>query len=181
MEFHSLLPDVVQLMQDLANGPFDVVSMTRRAAAVGEQQLASPLDDLVSFCMPGETWLKLLPGAREEDATEAILTLGGWDPGGSNMRSDPDRAQFDVYYEQARLVAVTALGDPARSGVDQGPFLHSWSYPFRWSVWLGTAGLMALQQSHYDYCPDINIWVRTLPRNGFAPTDPFYEWLMSEP
>jgi hypothetical protein len=182
LEFRRLVPDVVRLMRDLADGLFDVVSMSGRAAAVGERKPISPLDDLISFTMPGSVWLNLLPGAREEDATETILTLDGWDPGvASNIRDDPDHVRYDRYYWQAREVAVSLLGDPTQSGNDQGPFPHNWSYPFQWSVWLGTSGLMALQQSHYDYCPDINIWVRRQSRNGFVPTEPFYEWLMAAP
>jgi len=72
------------------------------------------------------------------------------------------------------LVRAT-IGAADHSGVDEQRF------GFRWAAWSGVTGLMAVQQSWYDYHPDINIWIRPNPKIGFTPTEPFVEWLMSTP
>ncbi|MFB9238547.1 hypothetical protein ACFFWC_23970 [Plantactinospora siamensis] len=176
IETLPLAPVVVRPLRSFADGDFELKTMSEVAATLGAPSANSD-DRLACFDLPGELVLQLAAAdGGAERVGAAVVPICGWDPGaGAELAGHPERGAYDGHYDQALETISSTVGRPDHDGVDDGPF------PFRWSVWLGRTGLMALQQSHYDDCPDINIWVRPSPAGGFAPTRPFAEWLISAP
>jgi hypothetical protein len=177
IESHQVSSVAVRLMHAYTDGPFDAVTMSRAAAPVGTR---SPMSDQCStfFDLPGGAVLHLAAeDAAGAEVGAAVVTLCGWDPAGGELVLHPERTAYDECYDQALAAVRAEIGPPDHTGADPGPY----PFPFRWSVWLGTAGLLALQQSDYDYCPDINLWARPHPAEGFTPTEPFSDWLMTTP
>jgi len=174
IEAAQLTPVVVRLLRVFADGIFEMRTLKNLAATVGVESLTS--DALLAcFDLPGGVVLQL--AAEDEQGNRvgaAIVPLCGWDTGAAeDLALHPERATYDALYDQALDTATSTIGPPDDNGTDEGRF------PFRWSMWLGKSGLMALQQSHYDYCPDINVWVRARPEGQLLPSQPFVNWLIS--
>ena len=128
------------------------------------------------FDLPGGGVLQLAAADETgERVSAAIVPLCGGDLAGGDPVNDPDRAAFDAHLDQLMALVVATIGAADHRGVDEQHF------GFRWAAWSGVTGLMAVQQSWYDYYPDINIWVRPHADSGFTPTGRFVEWLMSTP
>ncbi len=175
LETRPMTPTIVRALRGLADGGFDMASMCATAATFGVVDAASdPM--LVVFDLPGGGVLQLATADEAgERVAAAIVPVCGWDLGGGNAEDDPDRVSFDAHVDELMAVVRATIGEADHVGVD------SECFGFRWAVWSGVTGLMAVQQSWYDYYPDINIWIRPHPEAGFAPTGPFAEWLMSTP
>lgn len=175
IETVPLTSTVVRVLHAFADGTFEMQTMSRVAATLGVPSWISEVR-LACFDLPGNAVLQLAADEQGERVGAAIVSLCGWDAGVTAvLTTHAERAAYDAHYDQALDTITSTIGGPDHDGADEGLF------PFRWSVWLGKTGLMALQQSHYDYCPDINIWVRPRTERAFAPTQPFVDWLMSEP
>ena len=168
-------PTIVRVLRDFADSGFDMVSMRAAASSVG---VVNPMSDpmLVLFDLPGGGVLQL---AAADEAGErvgaAIATVCGWDLAFGDPGDDPERDAFDAHYDQLMAMVVATIGAADHRGVDEEQF------GFRWAAWSGVTGLMVVQQSWYDYCPDINIWVRPHPETGFTPTGQFAAWIISTP
>ncbi|ASW57063.1 hypothetical protein [Plantactinospora sp. KBS50] len=176
IETLPLAPAVVRPLRTFADGDFEMSTMSGVAATLGAPSPASD-ERLACFDLPGDLVLQLAAADdRGERVGAAVVPLCGWDPGtGGELSGHAERSEYDAHYDAALDIIRSAVGAPDHDGIDNG------SFPLRWAVWLGRTGLMALQQSHYDDCPDINVWVRPRPADGFAPTQPFAEWLITAP
>ncbi len=176
IETLPLAPAIVRPLRTLADGDFEMTVVSEVAATLGAPSEMSD-DHLRCFDLPGGLVLQFAAGDdRGDRAGAAVVPLCGWDPGAvATLATHEERAAYDAHYDRTLETITATIGGPDHHGADGGAF------PYRWSVWLGRTGLMALQQSHYDDCPDINIWVRPRPRNGFEPTQPFADWLSSAP
>lgn len=173
IETAQLTPEVVRLLRAFADSTFEMRALLDLASAVGVESRTSDTW-LRCFDLPGRVVLQL--AAQDEHGERvgaAIAPLCGWDTGAAEeLTTHPERATYDALFDQALDVLTSTIGPSDDNGTDAGPF------PFRWSAWLGESGLMALQQSHYDYCPDINVWVRARPEEQLLPGQPFVDWLM---
>ena len=170
----ALSTAAIRIMRTLADGVFTITAMCALAGEMGVQIRASDAM-LRCFDLPGGGVLQI--AAADEDGEligAVIVTLCGWDPGvTADLATDPERTAYDGHYDRTLTMASGTIGMPHYSGADTKGF------PFRWSAWVGSTGIMVLQQSYYDYCPDINLWARpgtfTYPGVGS-----FIEWLMSD-
>ena len=175
LETQPMTPTIVHALPGFADGAFDMVSMCAAASTVGVfDSRSDPM--LVVFDQPGGGVLQLAAADETgERVGAAIAPMCGWDLASGDPVDDPERAAFDTHFDQLMAMVVATIGAADHRGIDEEHF------GFRWAAWSGVTGLMALQQSWYDYCPDINIWVRPHPEGGFTPTGRFVEWLMSTP
>jgi hypothetical protein len=175
LESWPVTPATVRALRDFADGAFDMASMRAAASGLGVLDF-DPDPMLVVFDLPDGGVLRLAAADETADRVgAAIVTVAGWDNAGRDPVADPGRSAFDGHFDHVMATVRTTIGAPDRSGVDEA------SFGFRWAVWSGATGIMAAQQSWYDYCPDINIWVRPRPLSEFTLTSPFVEWLMSTP
>lgn len=175
LETQPINPAIVRALRGFADGAFDRVSVRAAASTFGVFDARSdPMLDV--FDLPGGCVLQLAAADETgERVSAAIVPVCGWDLAGGDPVDDPDRAAFDAHLDLLMAMVVATIGAADHRGVDVEHF------GFQWAAWSGVTGLMAVQQSWYDYCPDINIWVRPHPETGFTPTGEFVEWLMSTP
>lgn len=176
IETAQLTPVVVSLLRTAADSTFEMRTLVDLARTVGvESRTSDPW--LTCFDLPGGVVLQLAAEDEQGDRVgAAIAPLAGWDTGAAeDLTTHAERATYDALYDQALDTATSTIGQPDDNGDDEGRF------PFRWCLWLGETGLMAVQQSHYDYCPDINVWVRLRPDGQYLPSQPFVTWLMTAP
>lgn len=176
IEAAQLTPAVVRLLRAFADSTFEMRTLVDLAARVGvESRISDPW--LTCFDLPGGVVLQLAAEDEQGDRVgAAIASLCGWDTGAAKeLTTHTERATYDALYDQALDIVTSTIGAPDVNAADEGRF------PFQWSAWFGESGLMALQQSHYDYCPDINVWVRARPEGQFLPSQPFVNWLMTAP
>jgi hypothetical protein len=151
-------PDTFRTMRTLADSVFTMTDMCALAGELGARSRASDAA-LRTFDLPGGGVLQIAAADEQGELVGAVIvTLCSWDPGvTADLASDPGRSAYDGHYDKALTMATATIGMPRYSGADPTGF------PFQWSAWVGQTGIMALQQSHYDYCPDISLWIRREP------------------
>jgi hypothetical protein len=176
IERKSLDRAVLPALRTLADESFDTATIRRAVMKLGEQDYADCGQTV--YRLPHDTLLTLHVGDDELTIAAAIVAVAAWenasaDIGSNDARIVEDRAVYDSIYEQLLSDTSSMIGPRDLHGVDRGPFR------FQWSLWHGATGVMVVQQSLYDYMPDINIWVRPHGTGPMKPTDPFVDWLMS--